>query len=206
MVNIADVLHPLNSDEVELAKLEQSWADHAAFLRTGTNWRRAIVDRKQHNPPRGLLEMHNVFELHRERYERGDSSALLDALYEACKNNLPLPYWCSDAWVKTIDDVRSKPVSMHFLLGLDDALPEGDRGKKKRERYAMRHAVYWAVAAEVKSGKKKLNAALKEALRDGRLPCSIRQAATLYSEQDAIQERYLDTSPDRPRKTLHRIR
>jgi len=195
---------PLNETEDDLSRLECSWSDFAAWVRTGVGIRRSDPGRSALQA-RSLLTFHEVFELHRKNYEGGDASALLDAIQESCRAGLPLPYWASDAILLKLDQLAARPVSLHTLFGLDKKLPAtGKKATNARRSVTLRQQIYVAVGVRLMDGAPSLERALQEAKKSGQFHCSIRQARILYDEQKSIQDQYLATYPGKVH--LHRIR
>lgn len=137
----------LTDEEEQIARIEQSWADFISAWRTGTSIKRR---------PKGLtldcegaIQIHEILELHRADYEKGDASALLWALAKCCEKNVPLPYWCADGILQKLDRLHETSVSLHALFGLDKSHPVTRKKAEAANRNRQELLLLWARVTEL---------------------------------------------------------
>ena len=87
----------LNESERVLGRLQPAWAKAALALRGG--------DRFGHSGRRFLswIAVHETLELHRRRFEQGDTLELLLAVKTCATENVPLPTWLAMGFTKALD-------------------------------------------------------------------------------------------------------
>ncbi|OQW87027.1 MAG: hypothetical protein BWK72_14915 [Rhodoferax ferrireducens] len=87
-----------NDDEKELNILDSGWAKLALGLRTGIRYghKKGIVN------CRSLADMKAALGVWRERFEAGDTLALLQAIQLCADENLPMPSWLAVAFSKAM--------------------------------------------------------------------------------------------------------
>lgn len=83
-----------NAGERDLAKLDSAWAKAALYFRTGEHFGHPAGSRRLQS----LIRIHEIIEVYRLRFERGDTLSLLHAVGICADENLPLPGWLATAY------------------------------------------------------------------------------------------------------------
>lgn len=98
--------------ERELAKLEIAWAKASLHFRTG--------DHFGHNGMRmqSLIRIHQKIDVHRRRFENGETMSLLQAVAMCAEENLPLPTWLALAYCAALQSFGQAggPVSLDAVF------------------------------------------------------------------------------------------
>jgi hypothetical protein len=184
----ARVSAPAYSEEF-LSRLEPSWADFAAGLRTGNRYRRrrGSLAFLGHN----MTQVEESLRAHKNSFDAGDKSALLWALRTCCEENVPLPYWAADALVDVVKRLEKKPDSLHDLLGLDKRGHRTESRQAQNDRARLRQSAdLWVDASILMRKGMSRDAALRKLLADNKFPFKLPKAIQLFEETDVIQRRF----------------
>ena len=188
--NLLDLAPPHlrpSEDEKEIARIERAWGDCAHGFRTGTRWSWRPEGDTLHMQP--LLQVHEYLEVFRQRYDAGDKSAILWAIRECARENLPLPYWCATGFQECIRRFEAEPVTLDKVFDVARRMPPGKRGQNVRRAHsqAVRLAVrVWEIYAEEPRLSK--DACIKRAREELRLPICQRKAIDLFNEHERQQK------------------
>lgn len=178
-------IFPLTEDELELARIQQSWADCAHGFSTGVRLKR------DSNQMRGqsLLMVNELLNLYKKQYEDGDAASLLWALRTCLEENLPAPYWCADGITERIERVTKEPCSLHDVFGLSKQFPAYGKKAANSRKQGEQTFELWLRVWELKATDKNLSKEKAiQAVRKEYLPyISQRTARTLFDRKETEQ-------------------
>ncbi len=176
-----------SEDEEQLARVEQAWGDCAHGFRTGIRWSWRPDGDALHM--QSLLDVHELLEVYRLKYEAGDSSAILWAIRECARQNLPLPYWCATGFQERIRRFEAEPVTLDDAFGVARRMPAGKRGQNVRRTHSQAVSLavrVWDIHAKEPHLSK--DACIKRAREELRLPICQRKATDLFNEHERQQK------------------
>lgn len=177
----------LNDDEVQLDRLESSWADFAHGVRTGMRYVRdgTALERMR---CLSLTQVREQFDAYRQRHASGDPFALIGAVKYACEETVPLPHWLSLEVQRRIKRIFNEPVSLHASFGLEDALPvHGKKATNARRRLQEQQRLWHAVQTLRAFNGFSLSAAIEHALVEGSFTFGVTVATRLFHQQERTQ-------------------
>lgn len=183
-----------NESEQEISRIEQSWGDCAHGFRTGVRWSWRPEGDTLHM--QSLLEVHELLEVYRAQFEEGDQSAILWAIRECARQNLPLPYWCATGFQERIGSFVSfvsKSVTLDEVFDVSRKLPAGKRGQNVRLASSQSVRLYvrvWKIHA--KEPRLSKDACIRRAREELKLPMCQRKATTLFNERERQQKPFRD--------------
>ena len=179
-----------------LSRLEPSWADFIAAMRSGNRYRRrrgTLAFLSQN-----MTQVEENLRAHRKTFDAGDKSALLWALRTCCEENVPLPYWAADGFIDVIKRLEKKPESLPTLLGLEKPESGSESKQAQIDRARLRQSAdLWVDATVLMRKGMTRDAALKKLLAENKFPFKLRKAIQLFEETDVIQRRFGRTAARR---------
>lgn len=178
-------------DEHELDRLCESWANCAAGFRTGS--RRIRRADGTHFRIFSLITVHEQFEVHRRNYEKGDQSALFNALKLTLEENLPAPLWLADALTAVIGKVDEQPgLSLHTAMGLDKRYPlTTKKATTSRRNWNVSAELYGLVRAHQREHHSSISAAIAAVRASNqhiRAVFSQRKAYDAFKQVERVQQ------------------
>lgn len=93
-----------NNDECQLDKVCSAWAKSALAWRTGMRYGHENGSLRLMS----FVQVHEMLEAYRKRFEGGDTYALLQAVSYSAEENVPLPTWLAEAFAKSIKSFAMK--------------------------------------------------------------------------------------------------
>jgi len=186
--------------ERELDHLEPAWADCLLALRTGERYMRdtPAVEKVR---VRSLIDVHQEFEGHRQRFEAGHAEALIGALALAMEENLPVPYWASREARARFRSVMSldsdSPLSLHQAFGLEGVIPTSSKRYRKERHYLKIESVLWVETRRIMDTGLALDPAIEQVLKTKVGGIGKTTARRLFLRRDAIQKTLLKPSARR---------
>lgn len=172
----------------------RAWTDFLAFIDTGGNVQQRPGG--EHGDMLAPAEVAEVFADLQQRYDAGDRAALWAGIQAAARYNVPMPYWLADALLLLDNALHNTVQSAHTLLGLDDALPVGRKGRQhdRAVRIKLRQQrALWAevtrLRAEAHAVGRRLpdTAAIGAAMKALRLHMSYGKARAMFKAQEKVQ-------------------
>lgn len=172
--------------EKELRGYEEAWAKAALAFRTGHRF--GHKSGSQRLLP--LAQIVEVLNARRQQVEAGDGLAALHAIKLCAEENLPLPTWLAEAYVRAFGTfINSDGKSM----SLDEAFAgpsfnSGTRGKVARFKQDWRLGVQlWGEVRKIAQSHEGLNPALKEVLALKKWGVGLTKARELVNMIDETQ-------------------
>lgn len=179
-----------NKDEAELDRLEPAWAKAAHAFNGG--------NRLGHSGMRmlSLVSVHEILEVHRRRYEDGDTLQLLIAVKACAQENVPLPTWLATAYTKKLESFLSVGGEPSLDAVFKSPILPTDTPKKAaiaRQDWALGYEIRAAVWVEVKDDDslQSLDAALDRVLRLHRFGVGKTKARQLFTMVERSQIEFL---------------
>lgn len=120
-----------SSDEKQLDNFCSAWAKSALAWRTGMRY----GHKKGSIRNMSFVQIHELLEAHRKRFEGGDTYALLHAVSYCAEENVPLPTWLANAFTKSIKSFATKggPTSLDEVFK-SSSLPTNTPEKTENAR------------------------------------------------------------------------
>ena len=156
-----------NELERDIALTEPAWAKAALYFRTELLHHFGHKDFERRC--QSMLDIQERIEVYRDRFERGDTLSLLQAVAMCAEENLPLPTWLALAFVKALDSFLSMggPLSLDAVFR-SSSLPTGTAKKtaEAKQFWVLGGAIFRATwdAAQADVSITSFDAALKMAL------------------------------------------
>ncbi|MDX9843751.1 MAG: hypothetical protein RBT42_08335 [Aquabacterium sp.] len=178
-----------NETERELASMEQAWGDCAHGLRTGLRFSLKPDVDTLHTQP--LLEVHEYLDVYRLKYEAGDKSAILWAIRECARQNLPLPYWCATGYLQAIHELERTPTTLGQVFGTEESHKGGKAGAiHRRNREQAIRLLVCVRQIHKRHPKLSKDACIRRAIDELGLHVSQRKATDLFNNLEAEQKPY----------------
>lgn len=185
---VPPALHP-NDKERELARMEQAWGDCAHGFRTGLRWSWRPEGDTLHTQP--LLEVHEYLDVYRLKYEAGDKSAILWAIRECARQNLPLPYWCATGYLDAIQGMERTPTTLGEVFGTEQSHQGGKAGalhRRNRGQAIKLSECVWRI--HQRQPRLSKDACIRRAREELGLHISQRKATDLFNQLATEQTPY----------------
>jgi hypothetical protein len=93
-----------SDDENQLDNLCSAWAKSALAWRTGMRYGHKNGEVRCQS----FVQVHEMLEAYRKRFEGGDTYALLQAVSYSAEENVPLPTWLAEAFAKSLKSFATK--------------------------------------------------------------------------------------------------
>lgn len=197
-----------NDHEVELDRIEAAWADFVYAARTGDmHIRDGTADQKV--DLRGLVGLHQQFEVFRARHEAGEAGALFEALGLACAVPVPMPYWLANELRARFTRVWNEPITLHDAMGLQVLLPAGGKKATSARKELLARKRLWRLVTELMRPARlpdgtaappacaSLDAAIKRLQAEKKLHVGATKAKALFEEQERIQQMHATSTTRR---------
>lgn len=190
-----DMLDPAryyNEWDKALEKIEPAWAKAALAFRGEARFGHGEF----HLRAMGLVQVREVLEVHRRRFEAGDTLELLVAVKTCAAENVPLPTWLALAFTSTLQqflDFNGAP-SLDTVFK-SETLPTGTAKKtaEARQDWQLGGAIMFAVwrAAEEDKTLTSIDAALDRVMKSNRFGVGKTKARSLFNMVEKVQVEHL---------------
>lgn len=189
---LTDPNNHFDEREQALSRLEPAWAKAAHALRTDVRFGHPEGSLRG----MGLIQLHQILEVHRRRFEAGDTLQLLQAVERCAEENVPLPQWLALAYCQALRSFLQAggPASLDLVFH-SPALPT-DTPKKAaaaRQDWLLAGHILRAVwdAVRLDDSLHSLDEALERVLSLNRFGVGKTKARELFNMAERNQIEYL---------------
>jgi len=182
-----------NQNESKIASLDDGWGKAALCFRTAGAIR---IGHAQSLNARSLRELMAALDVWRNRYEAGNTLALLQAIELCANENVPLPTWLAQGFSRAMQSFF-RPGEAHSLdlVFSDPNLPTNTPSKAAAARQDWRLGVeLWSACWQLVTTDEtisSLDAALESVLTSKDWGVKKRKARTLVTQVDENQSEHL---------------